>query len=81
MAFPFIYIGIFFGWVLLLIGIQYESYAITILSAFFLMVLGFPILTGGIEGLYNIAIEALGIIHIAVGGYVGISKGIEFINN
>ncbi len=81
MVFPFIYIAIFIGWFLLALGIHLENYPITILAAFFIMVIGFPILTDGIEGLYNIAVEGLGLIHIAVGGYVGITKGIDFMSD
>jgi len=84
MAFPFIYIAIIFGWTLLIIAYFSEDYAIAIMSGFFLMILGITILTNGIEGIYswsNFAVETFGIIHIAVGGIVAISKGIELIKS
>lgn len=82
MAFPFIYVAIIFGWILLVLGFYYKNYAITLISSFFIMIIGIHILVSGIEGLYswsNLAIEGMGFAHIGIGAIVSFTKGIEFI--
>mgnify|MGYP001616292631 CR=1 FL=1 len=78
-AFPFVYIAMLMAWIILLIGIYNRDYTITEISSLFIIIIGIYILVNGIEGMYNIAIEGIGILHIAVGGYYAVTKGIELI--
>lgn len=79
MAIPFIYIAMIMGWVLLIVGYVFREYVLVMIPAFFLTVIGIYIIVNGIGSIENWVTNIMGIIHIAIAGYLLVSKGIGFI--
>lgn len=74
---PIIYLIILVAWLLLIAGFYIKDYTILAISGFFLMALYVFITTNGIEGIDNLATQALALVHAGVGAYVVIRGGYE----
>ena len=80
MAIPFIYIAMIMGWTLLIVGYIFKEYVLVMIPSFFLIVIGIFVTVNGVGSISNYVTDALALLHIAVGGFVLVSKGIGFVN-
>lgn len=79
----FIYLILLIGWTILIFGFSFQDYTISFFASILLMISGIYILGNGIGTISsnNITVVGLGIIHIAIAGYVMIRGGYELYKN
>jgi hypothetical protein len=65
-----IHVIIFLAWLIAIAGFISKDYAITLIGSIFIMVLGVYIVANGITDINNWLTEAIGAIHIGIGGYI-----------
>ncbi len=74
---PFIYVALLITWVVMIVGYIIRDWIIKSIVSIFFMTVGVFILINGIEGISNLAVDALGITHIAIGFYVIVTESYE----